>query len=245
MEIVEEIMKIHRSLPARPGIDEVEAAKAMIANVEKEDQARLDSISKQNKSAYVPEELLMVHHEMQRNMVYFNSKKVKKEAIELLDLEHVHCVFDELIQRASKCVSSDSVSNSSPRRPAGYYADKSLVSRGSFDEPSTSNSVSSSLLRKEPVKVSELVTRDDGYVKKAKSTFYPDGYGIEASISLEPQIVDSSLKPTTTSGICICYSSIQLSSLCFGPFFFSTGECIEMDLDVNVLSIYVFCQRTL
>lgn len=33
--VVEEIMSIHKSLLARPGIDEVEAAKALIINVEK------------------------------------------------------------------------------------------------------------------------------------------------------------------------------------------------------------------
>jgi hypothetical protein len=38
--VIEEIMKIHRSLPVRPGIDEVEAAKGLILNVEKEDQIR-------------------------------------------------------------------------------------------------------------------------------------------------------------------------------------------------------------
>ena len=45
-EVVEEIMRIHRSLPARPGIDEVEVARGLIGNVEKEDQARLQAIAR-------------------------------------------------------------------------------------------------------------------------------------------------------------------------------------------------------
>ncbi|KAK7250752.1 hypothetical protein RIF29_33404 [Crotalaria pallida] len=198
---VKKIMRIHISLPARPGMDEVKAANVVIMNIEKEDQARLESIWKQNKGASVPEELFMVLQEMQKNMVYFHSKKVKKEAVELLDLESMHCLFDELIQRASNCVSSGSMANST-----STSFSKNLVSQVSLDEPSTSNNSISSLkdlLPKKHVKASELSSRDDSHVKEGKLTFYPDGYGIKPNaISLEPQIVDSSsLKPTTiTSG---------------------------------------------
>ena len=82
-EVVEEIMRIHRSLPARPGIDEVEAAKTVIQNVEKEDQARIEAISRQRKvpEPEVPEELFMVLKEMQKNLVYFQSKEQKGEAM--------------------------------------------------------------------------------------------------------------------------------------------------------------------
>ncbi|OIV93675.1 hypothetical protein TanjilG_16526 [Lupinus angustifolius] len=193
-ELVEEIMRIHRSLPQRPKIDEVEAAKTVILNVEKEDKARLESISKQNKGSGETEKLVMILQEMQMNMVYLQSKKLRKEAVEILDLENVHCLFDELIQRASNCVSSNSMANST-----STSFSKNL---GSMDEPSTSNYVSSSmnLLQKEPVRALQLLGRDDGYVKKGKFTFYPDGRGIETNIALEPQIVDSSLKPTTTTG---------------------------------------------
>ncbi|XP_061346055.1 plant intracellular Ras-group-related LRR protein 4-like isoform X3 [Gastrolobium bilobum] len=182
--VVEEIMRIHRSLPARPGIDEVEAAKGLIINVEKEDQARLESIARQSKGPDVPEELFMVLQEMQKNMVYFQSKEQKREAMKLLDLENVHSLFDDLIQRASQCVSSPP-SNSTSRKTTAAAASSSLFNA-----------------EKEPVKTSELFTRDDSYVKKVKSTFYSNGYGIEPSIPSKPQILDSSLnlKPTTTSG---------------------------------------------
>jgi hypothetical protein len=104
--VIEEIMKIHRSLPVRPGIDEVEAAKGLILNVEKEDQIKFESIGKQSKGNDVPDELFMILQEMQKNFVYFQSNEQKREAFKLLDLENVHSLFDELIQRASDCVSN-------------------------------------------------------------------------------------------------------------------------------------------
>ncbi|KAG9136996.1 hypothetical protein Leryth_013840 [Lithospermum erythrorhizon] len=112
-EVVQEIMKLHRSLPTRPGIDEVEAAKTLMVNVEKEDQARIEAIGKQRKAKDVPEELFRVLQEMQKQVVCYLSNEQKREAVKLLDLENVHLVFDELIQRASKCLSGNSDSSSS------------------------------------------------------------------------------------------------------------------------------------
>lgn len=214
--VVEEIMRIHRSLPARPAIDEVEAANGLIVNVEKEDQVRLESIARQSKGPDVPDELFMILQEMQKNMFYFQSKDQRREAMKLLDLENVHSLFDELIQRASMCVANPSTSTSSKK---SYYngsastvspslsknsaSASTSASRGGFDRPPPPASVASSSLmqaEKKPSKSSELVTRDDSYVSKSKSTFYSNGYGIEPSIPTKAQILDSSFKPTTTSG---------------------------------------------
>ncbi|GMP77746.1 hypothetical protein CsSME_00033913 [Camellia sinensis var. sinensis] len=52
-EVVEEIMRTHRSLPARPGIDEVEVAKTLILNVDKEEQARIEAIARKRKGFYL------------------------------------------------------------------------------------------------------------------------------------------------------------------------------------------------
>jgi hypothetical protein len=192
--VVEEIMGIHRSLPTRPGIDEVEAAKALIKNVEKEDQARLDAIARHTKNPDVPEELFMVLQEMRKNLVFFQSKEQKREALRLLDLDNLHSLFDEFIQRASKCLPS--TTSGSGRR---------FSNEPKFPAPtSTSTSTSTSYYsEKEPVKTSELFTRDDSYVTKAKSTFYADGLGIGIGIgpgvSSTAQILDPSLKPPTTS----------------------------------------------
>ncbi|RDY05793.1 Plant intracellular Ras-group-related LRR protein 4, partial [Mucuna pruriens] len=185
-ETVEEIMRLHRSLPVRPGIEEVEAARTLIANVEREDQAKLEAIAtaRQHKGPQVPEELFMVLQEMQKNLVFFHSKEQKREALKLLDLENVHALFDDLIQRASNCISTRSNS-------------KNSVSKR--ETSSTSTSVSS--FKKEPAKTSEiLVTRDDSYMTRTKPTFYPDGYTIGPSVPSNSHILDSSLKPTSISG---------------------------------------------
>ncbi|KAA8532094.1 hypothetical protein F0562_006764 [Nyssa sinensis] len=221
-EVVEEITRIHRSLPTRPAIDEVEAAKTLIRNVDKEDQSRLEAIARQTKSAEVPEELFRVLQEMQKNLVYFQSKEQKEEALKLLDLENFHSLVDDLIQRASKCLPSSSGSNS---HQSNYYS-ASTSSTNSSRLPSmnsasfsgrglnspvtntitttTTNTTSSSSLyyEKEPVKASELFTRDDSYLKKAKTTFYADGIGVglRSGDFSTPQIFDLSLKSPNTSG---------------------------------------------
>ncbi|KAG5060880.1 hypothetical protein AAZX31_01G144000 [Glycine max] len=210
--VVEEIMRIHRSLPARPGIDEVEAARGLIGNVEKEDQARLEAIARQSKGVDVPEELFMVLQEMQRNVLYYQSKEQKREAVKLLDLDNVHSLFDELIQRASKCVASPSAktsySNGSASSVSTSLSKNSVsnsVSVGGFDKPPlapTAAAATTTTSRKFNVEKerSELVTRDDSYVKKAKSSFYSNGYGFEPTIPSKASILDSSLKPTSTAG---------------------------------------------
>ncbi|GAB4847646.1 Plant intracellular Ras-group- LRR protein 4 [Ancistrocladus abbreviatus] len=211
--VVEEIMRLHRSLPPRPGIEEVEAAKTLIRNVETEDQLRLEAIAKQPKSQGVPEELFFILQEMQRNLVHFQSKEQKREVLKLLDLEHVHSVFDDLIQRASECVSDhDSrggnskkstalmASTSSSVSSSTSYANGSsgLKSSSTSDFHSASTNSSSVYFDKEPVKSSELLfARDDSYVK-AKSTFSVDGIsssvGLASRLPSAPQILDSSLK---------------------------------------------------
>ncbi|OIT06540.1 PREDICTED: plant intracellular Ras-group-related LRR protein 4-like [Nicotiana attenuata] len=209
-EVVEELMKINKSLPIRPGIDEVEAAKALIKTVEKEEQTRMEIIAKQNKRKDVPEELFKILQEMQRNLVDFQSREQKRESLKLLDLENAHYLFDELIQRASKCLSSNSQANNtssaSSRNSSGLsLANSSSFSGSSFSSPATATtttttSSSSFYSEKEPAKVSELVTRDDSYLKKAKTTFQLDGvsFGVRSgNASSAPQIVDSSLKPST------------------------------------------------
>lgn len=190
-EAVEEIMRIHRSLPPRPALDEVEAAKALIRNVEKEDQARLDGIVRQSKSPDVSEELFILLLEMQKNLVYFQSKEQKREASKLLDLETIHALFDEFIQRASDCISSSSFKSHDKPTHSNGSSDTTAAppSNNSFAAATTSSS------SRKPTSELVLFTRDDSYVKKAKSSFYAntgDGFGISSSSA--PQKLDSSLK---------------------------------------------------
>lgn len=208
-EIVQEIMRIHGSLPTRPSIDEVEAARALIGNLEKEDQLKIDAIMRQNKRKGVPEELFKILQEMQRNAVLFQSKEQKREALKLLDLENIHTVFDDLIQRAMKCLPSNSQANA----PSSSSMDSnglSLASPVSFSASSSLNppttttattSSSSFYNAKEPIKASELYSRDDSYLNKAIATFLVDGIGVglrSGDASSGPKIVDSTLKPATS-----------------------------------------------
>ncbi|KAH6803702.1 plant intracellular ras group-related LRR 4 [Perilla frutescens var. frutescens] len=204
-DVVEEIMRLHRSLPARPGIDEVEAAKTLIRNMEREDQLRLEGIAKQSKGKDVPEELFKILQEMQRSTIHFQSKEQSREALKVLDLEGVHLVFDDLIQRASRCLPGGSSDSQYPDTVKPYYSSSSSLSPTVNTSATTTSSSSSSFYNeKESVKPSEpLFARDDLYVKKAKTVFNMDGLGIgnrAGDLFAVPQIVDPTLKPVTASG---------------------------------------------
>ncbi|PHU26619.1 Plant intracellular Ras-group-related LRR protein 4 [Capsicum chinense] len=208
-EIVSEIMRIHGSLPTRPSIEEVEAARDLIGNLEKEDQLKLDAISRQNKRKGVPEELFNILQEMQKNAALFQSKEQKREALKLLDLENVHSVFDDLIQRATKCLPSNSQANATPSASSNGLSlanSDSFTGSSSLNSPATTTTtaISSSFYNaKEPVKASEMCSRDDSYLNRAKTTFLVDGIGVglrAGDASSGPKIVDSTLKAATMSG---------------------------------------------
>ncbi|XP_008804247.1 plant intracellular Ras-group-related LRR protein 4-like [Phoenix dactylifera] len=195
--VVGEIMRIHRSLPPRPGIDEVEAAMALVRNVDTEEQARIDAISKQKKGFGIPEELFFVLQEMQKNQVYFQGKEQKREALKLLDLENIHLLFDELIQRASKCVPSSS--NASARSISASSAKVTAASsRTSFDTNPTVSSVVHS--EKGVGRSFEGVSMDDSYLKKAKPTMYADGFGSGDSHASRGLLLNPTTRPQATSG---------------------------------------------
>lgn len=213
-EVVDEIMKLHRSLPLRPGIEEVEGAKVLISNVDKEVQMKLEAIERQTKNQEVPEELFQILLEMQRSFITFKSKEDKWEALKLLEIEDVHYLFDELLQRASKCVSTSPSPSTSVQTPnavsSSFYSASTTSLNRSSAVPSVSGSVStsttapSSLLynsEKGPTKTTtQLFSRDDSYVPKSKSSSYMDGFGAKPGFSSSPLIKDPSLKLATSSG---------------------------------------------
>ncbi|GAA0145640.1 scaffold/adaptor protein [Lithospermum erythrorhizon] len=217
-EVVQEIMNIHRSFPTRPGIDEVEAAKSLMVNVEREDEVKLEVIIKQKKGKNVSEEIFRVFQEMQKQLLYYQSKEQKIEALRLLDLENVYVVFDELIQRASDCLSGTSgSSNSNPEVKEGVMRDSSRINDVSYSN-SSSVALNVSLLggrssgegtmglgslREEGDRGGELVSKDDNYLKKGKKVIDMDGVGIRIQsrdVFVSPRIVDSTLNPSITSG---------------------------------------------
>ncbi|KAK8937082.1 hypothetical protein KSP39_PZI011803 [Platanthera zijinensis] len=120
-ELIKEIMRLHRSLLPRPAIEEVEAAMDIISDVDAEEKSRTEAIGKQVSASDIPEELFSVFQEMQRCLVRFQSKGQRREAMKLLDVEGLHNVFDDLLQRASECL---------PLLRSNGSAFKSLVNAG-------------------------------------------------------------------------------------------------------------------
>ncbi|CAG7886239.1 unnamed protein product [Brassica rapa] len=180
-QVVEEIMRLHRSLPPRPGLDEVEAATSLIQNVEKEDQAWREAIASQRKPSDVPGELFSILQEMKKGLVQFKSKEQIREAVKLLDLETVHSLFDDFIQRASDCISSPSNGSAPPSRLPPRPPPTSLY-----------------LNEKTPARPKEMVSRDDSFVSKAKPSLYGDGF---VATPGTPQVVDSTLTAGDNCGL--------------------------------------------
>ncbi|WOK94143.1 hypothetical protein Cni_G02845 [Canna indica] len=206
--VAEEIMKLHRSLPLRPGLDEVEAAMALVRNVEKEEQIRIDAILKQNKGLEVPEELFLVLQEMQKNVVYYQSKEQKREALKLLDLENIHVLFDELIQRASGCLPSSS-RGSAPSIPRKLVT----VSTANSKAPtSTSTSVSSVFnSEKEVGRSINRVSKDDSFLKNLRP--HVDGICSNTQISRGSVSNSTNRQEITSGGEGGKLSLIRLASL--------------------------------
>ncbi|KAL6183606.1 hypothetical protein ACLB2K_045017 [Fragaria x ananassa] len=107
IETVEEIMKIYKSLPPRPSIEEVEAAMSVLKTVETEQEQKLEEISKQVIPQDVPEELFSVLQQVRRTMVLFQSHEQRKEASDVVEVDKMFQTFDGLIQRTSGLVSGD------------------------------------------------------------------------------------------------------------------------------------------
>ncbi|XP_008238283.1 PREDICTED: plant intracellular Ras-group-related LRR protein 5-like [Prunus mume] len=107
VETVEEIMKLYKSLPPRPSIEEVEAAQSVLKTVNSEEEKKLEEISKQQKPENVPEELFSVLQEVKKTMVLFQSQDQRKEAAHVVEMEGLFQTFDDLIQTVSGLVSGD------------------------------------------------------------------------------------------------------------------------------------------
>ncbi|MBA0552979.1 hypothetical protein Golob_023749, partial [Gossypium lobatum] len=64
IETIQEIMKLYKSLPPRPSIEEVEAAKTVLQTAENEEKTKLEAISKDQHHHQplegVPDELLSI-----------------------------------------------------------------------------------------------------------------------------------------------------------------------------------------
>jgi hypothetical protein len=112
--VVGKIMQLHRSLPARP---EVEAAEALARAADREERARLDAVARLRRPPTVPDELFGIAIDMHRALAGFDCREQKRDAARLLELDALHTLFDDLIQRASQCVPSSST-RAAPRIPS-------------------------------------------------------------------------------------------------------------------------------
>ncbi|KAJ4848018.1 hypothetical protein Tsubulata_009349 [Turnera subulata] len=119
VESVEEIMRLYRSLPPRPSIEEVEAAMSVVKTVNSEEEAKLEEISRQECPQGVPEELYYVLQQARKSMVLFQSHEQKKEALHLVEVDKMLDTFDGLIQRASLLVSGGGVGDAKKEKVVG------------------------------------------------------------------------------------------------------------------------------
>lgn len=107
LEVVEEIMRIYRALPPRPSLEQLEAAMAVIRSADTEEEMRMMEIGKIQRPPDVPEELFLVLQEVRRNQVLLQVQEQRREALCVVELDKRFQLFDELLQRASKLVSSE------------------------------------------------------------------------------------------------------------------------------------------
>ncbi|KAJ6946835.1 hypothetical protein NC651_001510 [Populus alba x Populus x berolinensis] len=107
LETVDEIMRLYKSLPSRPSIEEVEAAISVIKTDNNEEQARLDDIAELECPQDVPQELFSVLQQARKTVELFQSHEQTKEALYLVEVDKMFENFDGLIQRVSLLVSGD------------------------------------------------------------------------------------------------------------------------------------------
>ncbi|XP_071730591.1 uncharacterized protein [Rutidosis leptorrhynchoides] len=106
-ETIQEIMKTYKSLPPRPTIEELEAAISVIKTVNFEEKQKLDEITSQICPQDIPPELFSILKEVRQTIILFQSQEQRKEALQIVDFDQIYQTFDDLILKASKCVSGD------------------------------------------------------------------------------------------------------------------------------------------
>ncbi|KAJ6840828.1 plant intracellular Ras-group-related LRR protein 5-like isoform X1 [Iris pallida] len=104
-EAIEEIMRIYRSLPPRPSLEEVEAATAVLKASAAEEEAKLEEIGRLPRPPDLPEELFSVLQEVRRASALLRGVEERREAQRVAELDGRLAAFDEMIQRLSRMVS--------------------------------------------------------------------------------------------------------------------------------------------
>ena len=207
--VVGEVMRLHRSLPARPSLEEVEAAAALAHAADREERARLDAVSRLRRPPAVPDELFGVALEMHRALAAFQCREQKRDATRLLELDALHALFDDLIQRASQCVPSSSSSGSTRAAPlvtaapaaastSAASSSSSVAADSNADRYSSTGTNGFSAARK--VTGTGRVSMDDSYVKKAKAAVWDDGFVPASSHTPRGAVAASSVAARVDGG---------------------------------------------
>ncbi|CAD6212134.1 unnamed protein product [Miscanthus lutarioriparius] len=100
-DAVEELTRLYRELSPRPAVEEVEAAAAVLASADAEEEARLAEIAREEAAARARAPAPAPA----RNSVRLRALQQRKEAVHVVELERRFKLFDDLIQRASRAVS--------------------------------------------------------------------------------------------------------------------------------------------
>jgi hypothetical protein len=177
--VVGEIMRLHRSLPARPSLEEVEAAEALERAADREEQARLDAVARLRRPPPVPDELFGIALDMHRALAGFHCRDQKRDATRLLELDTLHGLFDDLIQRASQCVPSSST-RAAPRIPSSAATTAPGASSSAAAAADSSNRYSSMntngfSAQRTAARTAGRVSVDDSYLKKSKAAVWDGG----------------------------------------------------------------------
>ncbi|GLJ40867.1 hypothetical protein SUGI_0845420 [Cryptomeria japonica] len=195
-DIVEEIMRLHRSLPPRPSFEEFEAAIALVKDVESKEQSQIEMIMKQQKPSDVPFELFAVLQEMQKNFVCMKSQQEKREALDVIDLERYHRLFDDWLQKAYGAIQyANGNSNSSraswiaPQLPNG---DGVVGNGGDFYLKEFEGKK-----KQEVVRIAQY-SKDDSFIQKPKVSYSEEG--IRESEKPRAMMPNSFVKPSAEPG---------------------------------------------
>ncbi|TVU05173.1 hypothetical protein EJB05_48326, partial [Eragrostis curvula] len=188
--VVGEIMRLHRSLPPRPSLEEAEAAEALARAADREERARLDAVARLRRPPAVPDELFGIALEMHRALAGFDCREQKRDATRLLELDALHALFDDLIQRASRCVpSSSSSTRAAPRIPSAAAPTTSAAAASLSSASSSAAGVAADSgsdryssvntngfgAQRTAARTTGRVSMDDSYVKKSKAPVWDGG----------------------------------------------------------------------
>ncbi|XP_078438104.1 plant intracellular Ras-group-related LRR protein 5-like [Wolffia australiana] len=189
-EAVEKIMLTYRSLPARPTLDDVNAAEAVFRASEAEEEARTKDLERMAKNPDLPDELFAVLKDVLRIATRLRAEDQRREARRVLDLDRRFRDLDELVQRASRLVSPDSADEDSENRSRLPPAEVKLESRARISDLSLEKASS--------CEAPKALTRSSSWkLDRAPAPVFADGGSQKISLIKLAGLIESSAKNET------------------------------------------------